>query len=912
MTDLWDNVKEKLLENDTDGLASWLNAGQRDSLSAIARNLPQNGMILADAVGMGKTRIAVQLAKAVRDCGGRVAILVPPGLGYQWQDELSEGKVKNVPPILRSLWQYFSAWSADNEEKAKPWFDEEVVVISHSFANWRLSEKAEPWRWSLLPLLYGEYIKGKKGSYPRGYHKLNDPWVKSAAESLWALHYEATLSLPLKMIGACVNKDVWSKLLKPESYSRKSSLRAPLERAVGIGLGKFDLIIIDEAHKSRGVDSSLSRLLESVILTDETSRRLAMSATPVELDAGQWIESLQRIGVKEDERVVISDSIKDYVDAVRRVRSDLRNKEVRDEFKRAASNFENKLRRYVLRRDKREDTAVKLFEEKSKESFDQYRRVTALKISTKNLSMGWKTAVCAAEALSMLSDTEKDVSHKRLRLTIGNGHGLALLSSGRHETEGRESGHEEQKAECKDGAEGIIEKKQAERADWWRKTLQSGVDVVEKERGTSGSCIFNHPAINAAVEKIEEVTAETKADGPSEKVLVFGKFTLPMKALVALLNARNLLQCLHGGKSLPQSSLSACDHECDDDCNRKCDHQCQEDGDCARGWDLHALRAAHVQLKSTIHLDEVESELKRQYEKLEKGRYKFRAELSNAIALYCDSGNRSSALPQYLNERAQALFLAFGKSVSNAGSKENSKALVARALNDLADDAKEVNVQKIFVGFGKLVEALSDRDEGNADGNGALDKNEAAALWPILEKRLSIDYSGVTGTYARLMHGATEQSSRRMMQLAFNQSSSHLKVLVAQSMVGREGLNLHKECRTVVLLHSEWNPAIVEQQIGRVDRMDSLWSKKLGKAIDNEKHVESFPRIDIHPIIFEGTYDEHQWDVLQERWDELKAQLHGIIIYRGEGENTPEIDELVKEMQESAPNFSPKMGASTQ
>ena len=79
-----------------------LNDGQRASLCAIAERLPKNGVVIADEVGMGKTRIAVEVARAVVEAGGRVAILVPPGLGYQWQRELRDGRIE-APQILRSL-----------------------------------------------------------------------------------------------------------------------------------------------------------------------------------------------------------------------------------------------------------------------------------------------------------------------------------------------------------------------------------------------------------------------------------------------------------------------------------------------------------------------------------------------------------------------------------------------------------------------------------------------------------------------------------------------------------------------------------------------------------------------------------------------------------------------------------------
>ena len=57
------------------------NAGQRASLLGIAKRLPYNGVVIADEVGMGQTRIAGPLAASVIRAGRRVAILVPPGLG---------------------------------------------------------------------------------------------------------------------------------------------------------------------------------------------------------------------------------------------------------------------------------------------------------------------------------------------------------------------------------------------------------------------------------------------------------------------------------------------------------------------------------------------------------------------------------------------------------------------------------------------------------------------------------------------------------------------------------------------------------------------------------------------------------------------------------------------------------------
>ena len=175
----WQAVAEELRDvvieqsNDASSVRR-LNEGQCGSLHAIADRIPNNGLVIADEVGMGKTRIAVALAKSVVKCGGRVAILVPPGLGFQWKSELRDGGVEDVQPILRSLGQYLATWKspADSEQqsKQKPWFDEDVVLISHAFTNWRLGGLSESWRWSLLPEVFARWRQSVSGRFPRDYH----------------------------------------------------------------------------------------------------------------------------------------------------------------------------------------------------------------------------------------------------------------------------------------------------------------------------------------------------------------------------------------------------------------------------------------------------------------------------------------------------------------------------------------------------------------------------------------------------------------------------------------------------------------------------------------------------------------------------------------------------------------------
>jgi hypothetical protein len=144
-----------------------------------------------------------------------------------------------------------------------------------------------------------------------------------------------------------------------------------------------------------------------------------------------------------------------------------------------------------------------------------------------------------------------------------------------------------------------------------------------------------------------------------------------------------------------------------------------------------------------------------------------------------------------------------------------------------------------------------------------------------------------------------------MIQLGFNRARSSPRILVAQSLVGREGLNLYKACRIVVLLHPEWNPGVVEQQIGRVDRVDSRWCNELKHALALGTPAAQLPRIEVRPVIFRDTYDEHNWQVLRDRWDNLRAQLHGDVISPEFATFSDEDKASFEEISNAAPDFSP-------
>ena len=109
----------------------------------------------------------------------------------------------------------------------------------------------------------------------------------------------------------------------------------------------------------------------------------------------------------------------------------------------------------------------------------------------------------------------------------------------------------------------------------------------------------------------------------------------------------------------------------------------------------------------------------------------------------------------------------------------------------------------------------------------------------------------------------------------------------------------------MVILHAEWNPGIVEQQFGRVDRKSSRWLKDLGNWYGD---VEGDPpRIRIHPVVVSGTYDDPNWQAVKERCMELRAQLPGEVLphHGTHAAISPELEALRNRVIVATPNFAP-------
>jgi len=849
--------------------SSWLDDGQRASLMRIAERVVQNGVLVADEVGMGKTRIAVALARAVIRAGGRVAILVPPALPYQWKAELDEAGIVDVP-LLRSLRQYMDAWFPADDQPARPWFEHDTVVISHAFANWRFRGDSDTWRWALMPELYAQWHLYTNKRLPYGYRADAERLAQRApqtavAECIARAMYEPPRVVPRHLADALFGSITdWRRACQADAYRSDGPMRGALEGAIGLGLGVFDLVILDEAHKSRGEQSVLSSLLGRVIQRNADARCLALSATPVELSVEDWKSTLARLGVASS---AIDARVDEYARAVERVRETPMDPPTRDAYKRAARAFEDALAPYLLRRDKREDRHVRDFERHTGEPRHEYRVVQEIFVKTAELPLPWRRAVCAAESLALTTRRAEDAGANRLYLTFANGHGIAGWLRQVEQDEAVDQATpsveavDEATPEATDDSAGppdAFTDKRKQRAAWWKGVLGAAFHDDDSHP------LFDHPAILEAVNEIERVCAR------DEKVLVFGRFTAPLRALTELLNARAMLASLDAGRPWPQATLSESE------------------------W--IAVQAAHRQLGRAEDLvyETLKSRLADQYRLIENQRRSFRARLIRQL------GEGLDAVPKHA--LALRLFDAFQRSVTAAEENDEASPLaqVARTLQELLNAADApVEPAAIAGAFIEFVDASVDRGEHVDDPDA--DEQNAMPLW----QRITSELKAPQGGFARLMNGDTPQRTRRLLQLAFNRDHSFPKVLVAQSMVGREGLNLHKACKTVVLLHHEWNPGVVEQQIGRVDRIGSLWQKSLDEAIAEASGAADTPRIVVRPVIFTGTYDEWNWNVLRTRWDDLRAQLHGVVISprMAKEEGIPQA--IVDEINQAAPNFRP-------
>jgi hypothetical protein len=189
-----------------------------------------------------------------------------------------------------------------------------------------------------------------------------------------------------------------------------------------------------------------------------------------------------------------------------------------------------------------------------------------------------------------------------------------------------------------------------------------------------------------------------------------------------------------------------------------------------------------------------------------------------------------------------------------------------------------------------------------AEGSEAQER-DPARIQDNLRTTFLEDIDAHQSSHARLMGGDTRWETRRYLQASFNRRGASPWVLITQSHIGREGLNLHEACRVVVQFHAEWNALVLEQQVGRVDRKGSLWDEEAQEWL-KQGAVGPPPFIEIRQIVLDGTYDAQQWDKVVDRQRTFDINLFGPLLSAKDWARVPR-DQLQR-LIDAAPRFAPR------
>jgi ERCC4-related helicase len=830
----------------TDDARVWLDQGQRASLAGLGHRfcvgtdqLGRPGAILADEVGMGKTRIAVALALAVARAKGRTVVMVPPGLIHQWHREIQDvlrdagNSRKRLPELrvcaLRGIDDLLE--DQDPKEGGAEIAASNLILISHGLLNFRM----------------------KAGRRADDRIKVYLNLIQQQTDLSSAL-LDQTMCGQLQ----CLHNSKWhpdrltAEMLRQGEPKREVFINFLLSR-----IGLLDLLVIDEAHKSkvhvdeksdREISSSLARLVERLALAAPATgalRRLALTATPFELGPENWGAIVSRCGGSPKDATACVKASANFSKALKAVKL-VTTPDTVGLFKAASKAFEVELSPWLIRRRKVDEANNSVLSRYVKKHGRDYRQIESS--IAKVDGPIWPRAALAVEALSLMPDADVK-GQKRLRLAMAQGFSLATTIDAVPDGEKNDWSTAELLAldETQSQRQTDPKRRLEQRAKFWLKVLEA-----------AGRTPFQHPALLRAVTEIESITAPTGTAAP-EKVLVFGRFTAALRNLTDLLNARELIRRLMVFKDDPDAPPSKWVWH---------GEVLPDDKDFQAAFNAALEMEDMVRLLNGADYDDLVKLVAKQYG---KHRYLRQKDFEGIRRFVQDTSDPALRLFRLQDVLLRPL---------------------ASALIEILDEhrarGREIRPHEAWDEFKRDLAQLEE-EAGDVEDRGLAKKISAA-----LE-----EYKGLSGRFARRLAGGMEASTKQHLQNAFNRRSSWPMVLVAQSLVGREGLNLHKSCRTVVLYQPEWNPGVVEQQIGRVDRMGSLWEEMVASHMGKTP-----PKIRVLRIVFPGSYDEHNWAVLDARWSDYRAQMSGEVF--SESELAEEgIGMLKAEVNKAAPRFPP-------
>ena len=112
---------------------------------------------------------------------------------------------------------------------------------------------------------------------------------------------------------------------------------------------------------------------------------------------------------------------------------------------------------------------------------------------------------------------------------------------------------------------------------------------------------------------------------------------------------------------------------------------------------------------------------------------------------------------------------------------------------------------------------------------------EFLAYIPRLGARERADVLAQALKAGTFVAASTDGDQRGRIQDAFN--TPFFPMILVGNKTIQEGLNLHRQCRRVVHHDLRWNPADIEQRVGRVDRHGSLAERRLAETGGAQGHI---------------------------------------------------------------------------
>lgn len=834
-----------------------LNNDQMFSVKALDHQLKSHGAIIADEVGTGKTRIACALIDYI--CNkqkGRVAVLIPPGLIRQWQKEYA--LFSNEKPIIirnfRDLCDNYDKIIKNNSHSNLP------VFISQNFCYPIIKDGAPEWKYALPAIaIYQKYKDMSFSDYPHFGCKNAKRFIRDNTEGdntdemiiHWAEFLANSDLFKYKKMDAFNNFDYW----KPINFHTDGTGRCFMtEKIIPRMFGHVDLVIMDEAHKSEGDESRVNKIFEMLKNENSKPRIVGMTATPIELDPSQWINILERIDV-DTESEKIERIITEYCEALKQLELiQDENDEAIETLKDKSKKFEDVIGEYVTRRKRIIDDSGKFIKKinVSEDKINPHHKNDPRNIKLSDIEATEKNNLFYQEGLSeSLRDLQSEGIQRLKNLHYMYSRGYVP-----------DNAYSEAKEVIQEASKNDENKNQCKRVEFWLNKL------AEQQQP-----IFKHPKIRKAIDVIEEKTKN------GAKVLVFGFYTSLITTISDCINARYILNNINAGKlaRVPGKFL--------------------------------ANDSVEILKYEVSNLQHEFSDFKLNFENLQDSLRKARSRYETF----------RPKIKHFVDTKEKELMKKFYNDNINCDETEHLenivKILVARLADEIMFSNNDIDLTKIeqkIVNdkckpiFNQLVGELYDDVFGaieienlNADDDEA--KTEAL-------DNFFYDQQNLTGSeYAMLFSGDVSFERRAIVQTEFNRRNGFPRVLVAQTTVGKEGLNLHKSCRTIVFLNADWNPGVIEQQIGRVDRIASLWEEDKNIFIKDEKNtMADAPYIELISVEFDGTYDMSQWTTLRARQKTLRHQLYGSLPEGTTSFNSNWSENIEKRIKEVLPDLTPQ------